>query len=43
MEFLQRGLPWLFRKRKLGTFERRGQGSAEVEEPPKKKQRLDPG
>ena len=42
MEFLQRAVPWVFRKRKLDTFERKHQGSF-VEEPAKKKQRLNPG
>ena len=43
MEFFQGALPWVFRKRKLDTFERKGQGSVEVEETPKKKQKLNPG
>ena len=43
MEFLQSALPWVFRKRKLDTFDRKDPGLEEVEEPPKKKQRLDPG
>merc|ERR1712130_652645 len=40
MEYFQSAVPWLFRKRKLNTFESRDQGS-EVGESPKKKQRLD--
>ena len=42
MEFFQGALPWVFRKRKLDTFERKGQGLV-VEEPPKKKLKLNPG
>merc|ERR1712130_666056 len=42
MEYFQSAVPWLFRKRKLNTFESRDQGS-EVGESPKKKQRLDRG
>ena len=42
MEFLQSALPWVFRKQKLATFERKVPELA-VEEPPKTKQRLDPG
>ena len=42
MEYLQSALPWLFRKRKLDTSERRSRGSV-VGEPRKKKQRLDRG